>query len=79
MMKNKNMSLKLCVHPHLCWLDSGTVSQGTAEQAPVSKHFLPSAIVLGFGVCRWDGFPGFPVSGWPFLQSLLHSLSLHFL
>jgi hypothetical protein len=26
-------------------------------QAPVSKHFLASAIVSGFGVCMWDGFP----------------------
>ena len=23
-------------------------------QAPVNKHFLAPAIVLGFGVCRWD-------------------------
>jgi hypothetical protein len=23
-------------------------------QAPVSKHFLASAIVFGFGVSRWD-------------------------
>ena len=48
-------------------------------QAPVSKHFLASAIVSGFGVCMWDGSPGGAVSGWPFLQSLLYSLSLYFL
>ena len=48
-------------------------------QAPVSKHFLASAIVSGFGVCMWDGSPGGAVSGWPFLQSLLHALSLYFL
>jgi hypothetical protein len=24
-------------------------------QAPVSKHFLASAIVSGLGVCMWDG------------------------
>jgi hypothetical protein len=48
-------------------------------QAPVSKHFLASAIVFEFGVCRWDGSPAGAVSGWPFLQSLLHSLSLYFL
>ena len=48
-------------------------------QAPVSKHFLASAIVSGFGVCIWDGSPGGAVSGWPFFRSLLHSLSLHFL
>jgi hypothetical protein len=27
-------------------------------QAPVSKHFLASAIVSGLGVCIWDGSPG---------------------
>jgi hypothetical protein len=48
-------------------------------QAPVSKHFLASAVVSGFGVCRWDGSLGGVVSGWPFLQSLLHFLSLSFL
>ena len=30
----------------------------------------------GFGDCIWDGFPGGAVSGWPFLQSLLHTLYL---
>ena len=39
-------------------------------QAPVSKHFLASAIVWGFGVCRWDGFPRKDVSECPFRQSL---------
>jgi hypothetical protein len=48
-------------------------------QAPVSKHFFASAIVTEFGDCIWDEFPGGAVSGWPFLQSLLHSLSLYFL
>jgi len=32
-------------------------------QAPVSKHFLASAIVTGFGGCIWDGYPGWAVSG----------------
>jgi hypothetical protein len=27
-------------------------------QAPVSKHFLASTIVSGFGACIWDGSPG---------------------
>jgi hypothetical protein len=51
-------------------------------QASVNKHFLAivtSAIVSTVGVCIWDGSPGGAVSRWPFLQSLLHSLSLHFL
>jgi len=49
-------------------------------QVPVNKHFLASAIVMtGFGGCIWDESPDRAVSGWPLLQSLLHSLSLHFL
>jgi hypothetical protein len=44
-------------------------------QAPVSKHFLASTIVSGFGVCMWDGAPGGTVSGWPFLLSPLLSIS----
>jgi hypothetical protein len=47
-------------------------------QASDSKHFLASAIVSGFGVCMWDRSRGEAVSGWPFLQSLFHSLSLYF-
>jgi hypothetical protein len=45
-------------------------------QTPVSKHLLASIIVSGFGDYIWDGSPGGAVSGWPFLQSLLHTLSL---
>ena len=48
-------------------------------QAPVSKYFLVYAIVSGFGVCKWDGSLGGAVSRLPFLQSLLHTLSLYFL
>jgi hypothetical protein len=40
---------------------------------------LASTIVSGFGVCMWDGFLGGVVSGWPFLQSLLHILPPYFL
>jgi hypothetical protein len=47
-------------------------------QSPVSMHFLASTIVSGFGDCIWDESPGGAVSGWPFLQSLLHSLSPYF-
>jgi hypothetical protein len=48
-------------------------------QAPVSWHFLASTIVSGFDNCIWDGSPGGAVSRWPFLQSLLHNLSLYLL
>ncbi|KRY94163.1 hypothetical protein T11_12893 [Trichinella zimbabwensis] len=48
-------------------------------QAAVCMYFLASAIVSGFDGCIWDGSPGGAVSGWLFLQSLFHSLSLYFL
>jgi hypothetical protein len=55
---------------HIC------TSQALAEplrkqlyRAPVSKHFVASAVESGFGVCVWDGSPGGAVSGWPFLHS----------
>jgi hypothetical protein len=40
---------------------------------------LASKIVSRLGVCRWDGAQGGVVSIWPFLQSLLHILPMHFL
>ena len=46
-------------------------------QAPVSKHLVASKIVSGFGNCMWDESPVGTVSEWPFLQSLLHTLSLY--
>ena len=46
-------------------------------QAPVNKQLLASTIVSGFGNYIWDGSPGGTVSGWPFLQFLLHTLSLY--
>jgi hypothetical protein len=49
------------------------------HQAPVSMHFLASTMVSGFGDCIWDGSPGGAISGWPFLQSLLHILSPYLL
>jgi hypothetical protein len=42
----------------------------------VSKLFLASTIVSEFGDSKWDGSPGGTLSGWSFLQSLLHMLSL---
>jgi len=73
----------------ICWLAVSIlicISRTLAEtlrrhpyQAPISKHFLASAIVTGFSGCIWDGFPGVEISGWPLLQSLLHSFPLYFL
>jgi hypothetical protein len=44
-------------------------------QDSVSKHLLAFSIVSGFGDCIWDGSPGGAVSGWSFLQSLLHAIT----
>ena len=67
----------LTVSIHFC------ICQALAEpfrkplhQAPVSKLLLPSTIVSGFGGGIRDGTPGGAVSRWPFLQYLLHTLSL---
>jgi hypothetical protein len=48
-------------------------------QASVRKHLLASTTASGFGDCIWNEAPGDAVSGWSFLQSLLHTLSLYLL
>jgi hypothetical protein len=48
-------------------------------QTPVSKQLLTSTIVSGLGNYIWDGSPCGAISGWPFLQSLLDTLSLYLL
>jgi hypothetical protein len=68
------------------WLDEGIHlcnCQALAEplrrqlyQAPAVKHLLTSTIASGFGDCMWNGSPCGAVSGWSFLQSLLHTLFL---
>ena len=70
----------LAVYIHLC------IDQALAEPlrrqlywAPVSKHFLASAIVSTFDVYMWDGSLGGAVSGWPFFLTPLHTFSLYFL
>jgi hypothetical protein len=55
---------------HICICISHVLAEPLWEhlyQAHVSKHFLASGIVSGFGVCRWDGSLDGVVSGWPFL------------
>jgi hypothetical protein len=71
---------RMAVSIHFC------ICQALAEtlrrqlcQAPVSKLLLASAIVSGFGDCLWDGSACGAVSGWPFLQFLLQTLSLYLL
>ena len=59
--------------------DSDIASQETTITSSCQQYFFPSAIVSGFCVCIWDGSPSRAVSGWPFLQSLLHTPSPYFL
>jgi hypothetical protein len=47
-----------CDHLHLYWSGSGRASRRQLYQAPVSKYFLASTIVSGFGVCMWDAGVG---------------------
>jgi hypothetical protein len=44
-------------------------------QASFSMYFLASRIVFRFGKSIWDESPGGMVSEWPFIQSLLYTLS----
>jgi hypothetical protein len=63
-----------CKHQHLYWSESGRASQETAVSGCCQEAL--SGIVSRFGVCMWDGSQGGAVFGWPFLQSLLHTVSL---
>ena len=70
----------LAVSSHLCiWKSLARPFRRQPYQAPFSIHFLASTIVVGSGNCVWDESPGGTVSGWPFLQSLLYTLSAYFL
>ena len=69
-----------CLSVYICICIGLALAESLREElylAPISKLFSASAIVSGFGVCRWDRSLGRAVS--PFLQFLIHSLSLHFL
>jgi len=62
---------ELAVNIHLCICQTlAEPLRGQLYQAPVSKYFLTSTIVSGFGDCIWHGSQGGRISGWPFLQSL---------
>ena len=65
-------------HPHLHWSVDGQISQGTSTPGFCQQVPLDHLSSVGFGVCRQDGSSGGAVPGWPFLQFLLHLLSLFF-
>jgi hypothetical protein len=48
------------------------------QHAPLCKHIRLSLLVLGIGVCPWNGSKLGSVIGWLLSQSLLHLLWLHF-
>ena len=66
------------IHLCICQVLAETLRR-QLYKAPASKHFLATTIVSGSGNCIWDGFPGGAVSGWLFLHSLIHTLSLYLL
>jgi hypothetical protein len=67
----------MAVSIHFCICQALTEpSRRQLYQAPVSKVLLASTLVSVLGGCLWDGSPGGSVSGWSFLQVLLHALSL---
>ena len=68
--------LAASIHVCICQALAETLRRQLYE-APVSKHFLASTIVTGFGVCIWDCSTGGAVSGWIFLQALAHPLSIY--
>jgi hypothetical protein len=63
------LAVSICI-----WLSQVMVEHHRRQswQAPIYKQNMASAIVLEFGVCSWDGSQVGVVSGWLFLQSLLH-------
>ena len=67
-------SIRLCI----CKALAGPLRR-QPYQTPFSMCFLASTVVSGFGDCIWDESPGGTVSGWPFLQSLLYTLSPYLL
>jgi hypothetical protein len=70
----------LAVSIHRCTCQPAAESlRRQLYQVPVNKQFLASTIVSGFGDFIRDGFSGGAVSGWPFLQSLFHTLPLYLL
>jgi hypothetical protein len=65
-------------HTPLYLSGSGRASNRTAIPGSCQQELL--GINNNVWFCwRWDGCAGGAISGWPFLQSLLHFLSLHFL
>ena len=63
------------IHLFICQKLADTLRR-QLYQPPVSKNLLVSTIVPGIANCIWGRSLGGPLSVWPFLQSLLYTLSL---
>ena len=68
-----------CEHSHLYWSEYGKASQETAISGSCQQTLLGISNSVWIWCLHRDGSPCGSVSGWPFLQSLFHSSSLHFL
>jgi hypothetical protein len=60
--------LVISIHLCICQALAKALSR-QLYQVPVSKHFLVSAIVSGFGDCIWSGSPGSPNFECPFINA----------
>jgi hypothetical protein len=65
------VSIHFCICEALAEPLRRELLSGSCHHALVGIHTMPV-----FGDCKWDGSPGESVSRWPFLQSLLRTLSL---
>ena len=65
-----------CKHPPLYLSGSGRASQETAISGSSQHALLGIHNSVWFGVCMLDGSQGGTISGWPFLQSILHFVSI---
>jgi hypothetical protein len=68
--------LATSIHIYICKALAGPL-RGQSYQAPFNIHFLAYTIMSELGNYLWDKSPDGTVSGWPFLQSLLYTLSTY--
>lgn len=57
-----------CEYLHLYWSGVGRTSQGTAIPGSCPQVLLGISNSVGVCVCRWVGFLGGVVSGWPLVN-----------
>ena len=69
----------VCEHLSLYLSSSSRAFQEIAIPVSCQQALLGIPKNLGFVVCIWHASKGGAFSGWPFLKSLPHTLSLYFL